>query len=572
MSKPEYESIVEVEIELEENEVELENSQVNETEITRNKQKTVKEKKEELYKKDKEKKEKRETIERLYDISLKIFYSISIGALIYFIYYFYTELLGGTYGGFVWDRYSNFEIIANFGLSMPLLVFTILLINKFEDRKDKGTKIENKIGNALSKIKILEVSNLGFYFICFSYLGFAIYSQYELLILMASSLKLIMGYDLLTFTPMESIHFIKDHVFVLSLINIAFFVLFLITKPKKYNNDVFFGIFILPILIGLIFDINLFSGLSNVEGMPENPLKDLLGINNGVTFFLITGLAYLVLTYLFEVHNKNKKFKKVIKDNISGLVFSKVIIVMASMLFAATSPTIKYVNTDWNLKTVEINNKEYIINQSLISEMDNMETEFLIESYVGLSAHNSHNSIYYLLFNYEGNKDKARKLVSLILLNHLNKIADKYDSLEEIINKPIEASTAINIAIPTIIYEAASERHVGRFLQAAYDEKYQDAIDYFIEDSLNNTTETYSLIYPKESVTSSYGSPLHQMLFANIVSNGLATLDYDKIKDEKIREKFKDIMNEYELDKKPEEVLNPEPNELVEEWFRIFGI
>ncbi|TOJ27174.1 hypothetical protein CGI42_28035, partial [Vibrio parahaemolyticus] len=78
-----------------------------------------------------------------------------------------------------------------------------------------------------------------------------------------------------------------------------------------------------------------------------------------------------------------------------------------------------YFNNNPNIMDVEVLGQTYRINQTLLSEMDDMDTEFLIESYAGLSMHNSTDALDYLLSDkYSGNKEQAIKLVADITLTN----------------------------------------------------------------------------------------------------------------------------------------------------------
>lgn len=282
-------------------------------------------------------------------------------------------------------------------------------------------------------------------------------------------------------------------------------------------------------------------------------------------------LAFTLIYYVYRVFKSKKQIKNTILHLIGGLSVYKLSAVTGSFLFVF-SPTLDYFNSNEDIKTVSIHGKDYTINQTLLStDKNEMETEFLIESYAGLSMHNSVRYIEGLLsVNFEGDKEKSIKFASDLLLTNLEKYNEKEDKLVNLLKtEKLDLSSIVNILIPYIIYETAPLEDQERSLKAILAGDYQNGVDYFIEDSLNRTeVRTLPLtMSDKESqtMTHTYGHMTMQNILALIEHEGLAKIDYEKIKDDEVRKKFKNIMTDSLITRDGTSM------ETANKWFEMFN-
>ncbi len=292
------------------------------------------------------------------------------------------------------------------------------------------------------------------------------------------------------------------------------------------------------------------------------------------SFTYIIGAALLFLFTKPKSQNKDFIIGKINFSSLFGMCAASILALAVAMTLFCNGETIDYMQSSQNILTVKIHGSEYKINQSLLSEMDDMKDEFMIESYVGLSIHNSIDDLTYMLSeNFEGDREKALLFVADVTLENLKKFSQKEDKVIKIFKDgSVELSTAINLLIPFIIYESSPLSHQERTLNNIIKGDYQAAVDFYIEDALTRTERESLPIDMKHAKdqyrTSSMGHPITKELIRYLIKNDLAKLDFNKIKDIETREKIESFMKDEPYISGFSKQITKEKSE---KWFKIFN-
>lgn len=519
-----------------------------------------------------------------FDKLQKVFYlSFTILSIISFFYI--QNTLIGYYGSSISDDiniYSSFlyesSIFIFFIFSIGLLFF----VNKMEYSKHNNLGIEKSISKFFKRMKIVEVDNKAYYLFLFFYLSWFTYSLYEGLFLIAGSSTLKTGIDYLAMEKTE--YFDYSYIRSMFIIGISLFALitFLVVKPKSKNKDFLFGLLIIPFICSLLNITSLtkiltndFDEISKVGTSINNEFHNVLNYLNYefgfVKEFIFFVVVIAVFNYLFQVYKSKKKIKNTVIHLVLGFVVYKAAVLTGAFLFLF-SPTIDYLANNENIHTINVEGKEFTIDQTLLTYQDNnMNTEFLLEAYAGLTMHNAQPVLNNLLStSFEGNKEMAINLSSNILLRNLKKYKENEEKLINLIKtNTIEQSAIINMLIPYIIYENSPIEDQERALTEIIKGNYQNGIDYFIEDAVNRTEERslkLTMKDPSDQIkTNSFGHPVLQSIIALIVNEGYAEIDYSKVNKDEDREKLKKIISDSLNDS------GSVSTERANEWFEMFN-
>lgn len=447
--------------------------------------------------------------------------------------------------------------------------------------KQNTTKIESFVEKLLTEKFVIVRSDFLYHFILLLFTGFATYSLLEAIISMANGASLHMGVNLVTMEKNE--YFNQDiknmNIFVLGygLFMAAIFTV----KPKKTNNNFIFGLFVLPFLLSALSNWGSLESLysiindGNAYNVPAGVFNSsyILGKYGNiaqVSFLCLLAIACLAYTYL-EI-KKGENIYKNLGFMCLGYV-SSIAVKLLAVFIVCNGPIVEQFKNDPNIIDVDIHGETYTINQSLLSIGDDNNTEWLIETYSGMSIHNVHGALEYIVGpNYKGDKEKAIKLSADILLTNLRKFEGKREKTASLIRtEKISMTTMVNIMIPLIIYENSPLHHQERALESILAGDYQDGVDYYLEDAVNRKTpESLTLIMKDpdhQERTNSFGHPLLRVIINSLIDNNLATLDYSKANPEH-REKLKELMTE-----NPYGYMDGKPSdETVENWYKMFKV
>lgn len=387
---------------------------------------------------------------------------------------------------------------------------------------------------------------------------------------MANGIRLQSGINLIEMEKNEYFNIALSNAEVSTFFIVCITVAMIISKPKKVNHMFIAGLLILPAISNVVFDLFslVFSDYSYLElgNVFRSQMVKSDPIMEYMTSFLIVILFSLVVYYIY-------KKKEDIKRNL-GFLFLGYFTAISTALIAASLipslPSVKSFNNNVNIITVSIHGKEYEIDQSLLSVMD-QDTEFMIEAYAGLSMHNSMSQMEYMLSSsYDGDNEKAIKFTADVLLTNLKLYHEKSDKVVNILkNEKLDLGDVISILIPFIIYEVSPLHHQERFLENVLKGKYQKAADALLDDALNNSNvELLPLKMTDEDNqerVGSLGHPIVYAIMANLIRNELIEFDFDKIHDDEMREKAKRLyIGEQSYSSKPVS------DETIEEWYEMF--
>lgn len=498
----------------------------------------------------------------------KIFYLSMAIAPIAFIYFIIGELVGyqssispelKSYSGFVYVT-SPIALMISFS-------FIIMLSEKIKRSSFNNTKLETVICDFLKKIELIKNSVWIYRILLASFYGFFYYTYTSSIILMANDVKLFQEFNLVTMEANDYYQVDINYFVTCLIISTLMTISLLLIKPKKGISDFLTGLICIPLLLnGVIYGIvgnpftEIFNDLHNEMLFISSPLSF---VGNFSLIVLSIASALLISFIVYYAIKDKKKLMQYILGYASSIVA-----IAISLFLVCIGKPVHYYNNNPNILDVEVLGQTYKINQSLLTEMDDMDTEFLIESYAGLSMHNSTDALDYLLSDkYVGNKEQAIKLVADITLTNFRLYEDKKEKIVETLKtKKISMSSSVNILIPFIINEASPLNHQERTLESILKGDYQLAVDYYIEDAINRQDiETLSLKMKDEDNQTrigSFGHPMTQSLISTLLHLDFAELDYNKVNPDK-REKLKKLL-------KPVTVYKDFTDEQVKEWFKIF--
>ncbi len=498
----------------------------------------------------------------------KIFYLLMIVAPVLGIYFTYGFL--HRYIGQISED-INVYYSHNYSLSLILsfvsLSSLLLLAYKIKNSKFNNTKFEKILEKFLVKIEIVKDSVWGSRILFTSFYGMFYYILTSGIILMANDVSLFQEFNLVTMETNDYYQVVSDF-FVTSLsISTLITISLLLIKPKKGISHFLTGLIFIPLLLnGVVYGIagnpftTMFNDVNNEMLLISSPIS-FVGKYGVMVFSIASALLISFIAY-YAI-----KDKKTLIQNILGYISSIAATAITIFLVCIGKP-VHYFNNNPNIMDVEVLGQTYKINQTVLTEMDDMDTEFLIESYAGLSMHNSTDALDYLLSDkYSGNKEQAIKLVADITLTNFSLYEDKKEKVVETLKtKKISLSSSVNILIPYIVNEASPLHHQERTLESILKGDYQLAVDYYIEDAINRQDiEKLSLKMKDEDSNTrigSFGHPTTQSLISTLLHLDFAELDYNKVNPDK-REKLKELL-------KPVTAYKDFTDEQVKEWFKIF--
>lgn len=454
-------------------------------------------------------------------------------------------------------------------LSFAFLSSILLFAYKIKSSKFNNTKLEKILERFLVKIEIVKDSVWLSRILFTSFYGMFYYILTSGIILMANDVNLFQEFNLVTMETNDYYQVVSNFIVTSLSISTLMTISLLLIKPKKGISHFLTGLIFIPLLLnGLIYGIagnpftTMFSDINNEMLLISSPIS-FVG-KYGVMIFSIASALLISFVAYYAI-----KDKKILIQHILGYISSIAATAITIFLVCIGKP-VHYFNNNPNIMDVEVLGQTYKINQTLLTEMDDMDTEFLIESYAGLSMHNSTDALNYLLSDkYSGNKEQAIKLVADISLTNIRLYEEKKEKVVNILKtKEISAASSLNILIPFIVNEASPLHHQERTLESILKGDYQLAVDYYIEDAINRQDiEKLSLKMKdkdKDNNTriGSFGHPMTQSLISTLLHLDFAELDYNKVNPDK-REKLKELL-------KPVTVYKDFSDEQVKEWFKIF--
>lgn len=480
-----------------------------------------------------------------------------------------TYLSGNDYNGF--KIYSGVSPSLNIFLTMFAFYLIYLFIGFIEESKYNNTKIEESLFETLNKRPRKEMNTYLYGFILLSLPSLFFYQIIKSLFQMVLSTNLTVEYDYFTYEQLPNYGMYDN---TLSIIAIIFlFMFFVFVKPKKeINSNLIVGAYFLPVILLSLFKI----GISVPEEMRELDLNitKIIGIQESLNAFLFFVCIAFTLRYTLALCLEKKELKLKFKDLFfvaGGYLFNKSL-TFVFMLLVLTGSEANYLSGGINDKTVNLNGTEYNINVSLLDHKDNKgkpfgsETEWLIESYFGLSMHNAQYAIKHLFSDdFKGDKEKSYLMFAKIYKQNSMLMAAKKDKMLNAMNTGVNMTDAVSTMIPLIIYEASPYENMKRSIDSVIDKDYQAAVDYYILDQLNNKTKRTSSFDGRE-IGQSVGNPIYISMLSSMVQNGYATIDYSKIKNAELKERIKEEFTS--------PIFSGEdiPMEIVEKWFDMFEI
>lgn len=489
--------------------------------------------------------------------------------------YTITDALTSTY--LSGDNYNSFKIYSgvspslNVFLTMVAFYLIYLFIGFIEESKYNNTKIEKRLFEVINKRPRKEINTYFYGFILLSLPSLVFYQIIKSLFQMVLSTNLTVEYDYFTYEQLPNYGMYDN---TLSIVAIMFlFMFFVFAKPKKeINFNLIVGAYFVPVILLSLFKI----GISAPEGMKEFGLNitNIIGIQEGLNTLLFFVCIAFTLRYTLALCFEKKDLKSKFKDLFfvaGGYLFNKAL-TFVFMLLALMGSEANYLSAGINDKTVNLNGTEYNINVSLLTHKDNKgkpfgsETEWLIESYFGLSMHNAQYALQYLFGDdFKGDKERSYLMFAKIYKQNSILMEAKKDKMLNAMNTGVNMTDAVSTMIPLIIYEASPYENMKRSIDSVIKKDYQGAVDYYISDQLNSKTKRKSSFDGRE-IGQSVGYPVYVAMLSSIVQNGYAKIDYSKIENEELRERIKEEFTS--------PIFSGEdiPIEIVEKWFDMFEV
>lgn len=467
---------------------------------------------------------------------------------------------------------NSFTPILTAGFCLSLFFFA----GKMSRSNFNDTKIEMAIGSFFSNTFVIKSKEWVFYALLVLASVLFTCAFIDAIVSSANEVRQYTGINLVTLEKNSYFNhtFVMNLIFSLSILTISF--LLIATRPKKISNNFLMGFILVPIIINFLFNFSFMEIASYGDSFP-NELSEFsqsyTAIFMGIEFiFPLLSLVYIAFILFNIMKNKSEDSKGLIHD--LKIVFLAYSMTWLSALlvgfFLMNSPTIEHFHNDQNVMAVNVHGTDYVINQTLLSEMEDRETEYLIEGYVGLGIHNSMSSLEYMLSeNYTGDKEKSIRFVADILFTNFTEYDKKSVKLVSLFkNERLDISAVMNLLVPFVIYESSPFHHQKRTLESVINGNYQKAIDYYIEDALNRTdVELLPLdMGSKENNEriGSFGHPLLKGIISSLIKNDMAVIDYDKIIESK-REKAKKLISGFTGSS-----YDAPSDEKIEYWYKIF--
>ncbi|WP_415912345.1 hypothetical protein [Neptuniibacter sp. QD37_11] len=355
-----------------------------------------------------------------------------------------------------------------------------------------------------------------------------------------------------------------------SFLLIGIMIAVLVTKPDEDGGSFLLGFFVVPIFFSVPSALKYFFTDSDTAAEKlEGLLSIHLGLGHGLNIMGGVLAAALVVCAIMYARASKLDMKKQSLLAVGGFTASFIAGVVSTVAIHY-GPSMKTFTENPNVIQVDVHGTKYTINQSLISEMDNDKTEFLIEAYSGLSMHNATWTLeWFAQGHYEADVEKGLRFSADVLLQNLRKYEAKSKKVDAFLTSgPLNFGSAFPFIIQWVVYQASPLDHQERALESIIAGRYQDAVDFYIEDAINRTEEESLPIQMKnrehQTRTSSHGHGVLQAIIHTLTTKGYAELDYDKVNPDK-REELKERMAYW--DDGSSETIEPE---LIEEWFNIF--
>lgn len=506
---------------------------------------------------------------RVIDIGGKLFLfaaMILIIGLNYNLNYMANYYIGSSFEGV--KVYSAFSENTLTFFTMAFLLVFYYFLNVFKSSHYKTSWIEKPISKVLNLFPSWKVNHIIYSVVVITLPAIFIYVIIDSVIMMSLSASLIAEIDYTTYEKLPIYGYSRSYTLIYLFIALFFF--FMSTKPsKKIKADVFYGAFVLHTVLSTLFGLNSYKLSDELSSMDISLQKALGTVSVNVEHFIFVASILLTLIYLFSLYNAKTPKKISIKIGVlfGSYLLSRVFMVGAGAL-ALTSEYVEMFQSNLNDREVVIAGQTYQYNTSLLEHDSNKENEaeFLIESYVGQSMHNSSYAFNFIFSDdYQGDKEKAYQLYAKIYKRNSEIFEKSKDQAYSMLQEGVNMTDAINILIPFIINESMPYSLTKEVNDAILEKDYQKAVDTYIEKVLNNKSERISVL-TKEPVKTSPGTEMMQNLIQSIIENDFATMDLNKIENPKMKEIWQKNLE------KPIYSYSRYSDEIVNEWFKIFDI
>lgn len=508
---------------------------------------------------------------RLSDLATKIGY-IFLLAMIVTAYYVPISTLSKYVKTFE-ETNIYFELQYTFLiLFVPLfLLIFYFFLEKIRKSKKNNTRIEKATAEWLNKNKKYSVPNTLYSALILIAASYPMLLLLEFVILIAMSTNQFTGIDYITLTKTKYYGYTELTAYLFSFISLLLFGLFLAIKPKeKLSIDFLYGIFVVPLILSFSFDITPFefNKVLSILSVADRTLLE-SGHKSIVTLLVVISIM-LVVYYLYDLYLNKKTLLSKLTNITLGYILSRGVLIIMISLFLK-GETVKIYQNPTNIKTVNVYNKSFEINTTLLNKMEDAKLEELIKGYNGLSIHHSAKTLEELMHkDFQGDKEKAIKLLATVHLKNYQLWSAKKEIVIALLKEGVNSTDGINLLIPMIIYDAMPLNQVENSLSSAKRGQYQEAIDYYILDVLNNDLET-KISFRDEIVNNKVIQNTYFEMIASIIINDYAVIDYSKIESLETRELLKKAI---EQRSSPSKKINNEiySNERMNKWYDVFEI
>jgi len=482
----------------------------------------------------------------------KISFSFIIIAFSYFIFAIHNSLIFGSPKIINPELFKYYIDVKNpatnflqFFFLAPLLFFTLSLINIFINSKFNNSIVEKKISNILKIIPTIKINKISYISVTIIIFSMTIIFIFDSFITILRDINQIADVDYTimkdsaSFTSYSQNHLTSFFLFV--------FFLLLFLKPKQsLNSGYFWGFAFIPFFSFNFFFNNIYTYFINFPTY----LTDSIFAPQTYNWFVIS--LCFILTGMLLVFFKSKKCIQFSIYFILGTVINA-IITFFTLLAIANLYNVSAANPELNNRSVLIDNISYNYNLSNIlthkDYEDNDRIEYLIESYAGVPMSNAE-PLFSKMFsvNFQGDHEKSYQLFAKIYSANLKKIegqqANILNKLKE--NTSLSLSTTIMIVISNSYYSISPYENSKSTIQNIIDKDYQKAVDNYIKFGLNSSDlKTEFSIHSKNYNNVGFkGIPSYQDMIASIIQQGHATMDFEKIKDEKNKNYWKNRVNQ----------------------------
>jgi len=367
-------------------------------------------------------------------------------------------------------------------------------------------------------------------------------------------LKIDFGLNLLTLEKNSLFNYYYYLSFVVSFALFFSSLLMMISFKKKLDNLYFvIGFFIVPLMFTYFYSLMFtyfYSFVLKIDSSDSflNFYSDQSIFKGWGPYFKIL-ICFIVFNFYFSKNNKS--------DNYFGAIFgaftcSYLCYFLAVQLFLS-SPTYEILkNTDGGKVDIDVYGVTYKVGQTFLPLTESPDIEYLVQGYSGLSFHSSSEVINKILKR-KNNKsiEKSLKFSADMLLNNFEKHSATHKrNVDFLTSEKLESGLAINLMMPIIIYESSPIEHNRRSLESIVKGNYQDAVDFYIEDALNNEEETTTYFkFKKEEhniIKGSFGHNNLREMIEYIIYYDLAKIDFNKIIESK-RDELKEGIEKFEL-------------------------